>query len=509
MPGGLALESTSQCDDGNLTEGDGCSPTCGIEPGFVCQQRNQSQGNQISVCILETDATLKISSKSLVPFTYELEFNRKTNLNKDIMNFNYRLKLDNGESSENHIPVSFILYIKSQDFFLLEIDGFQFDKSYSGKLYFESFSENRILQGGPETVGIIDEESMPVSLEGVKVDFEFDYDAFRSKESLKATVDSIDKITGNSFMQTTILLLSLNPLMFSFSANILNRFIYFRGLKTIIPSNLNSMFAIIGSSWGVKSGKTDYEDNSGNVEKKGMDKWFNIEASDQDPPLKFKEMKFTDIYIKSALPIILTNFALYLVVLLIILINKSLQESEVDRLKRVAKMKAKDAALQLETPKFKKTVMKTFQFAELHFKWNAMIRTNLLIYQNFTLGLFLNLAKGYKATDKAFLKVSFVLSVISLLVIYCNGYILYYIVEKEYQSKKNMLLALREKRELIAQQGQGKAPKIKVFKKKEVDTIDDDLNSSVMELKRGQSKGKKVSVKNRKKLKKIASAQKT
>lgn len=55
-------------------------------------------------------------------------------------------------------------------------------------------------------------------------------------------------------------------------------------------------------------------------------------------------MKFTDIYIKSALPIILINFILYLVVLLIILINKSLQESEVERLKKVAQMKAKDAA---------------------------------------------------------------------------------------------------------------------------------------------------------------------
>ena len=83
--------------------------------------------------------------------------------------------------------------------------------------------------------------------------------------------------------------------------------------------------------------------------------------------------------------------------------------------------------------------MKTFQFAEKHFKWNAMIRTNLLIYQNFTLGLFLNIAKGYKSTDKAFIKVSFVLSAISILIIYSNGYILYYIVEKIFKKNKNKL----------------------------------------------------------------------
>jgi hypothetical protein len=255
---------------------------------------------------------------------------------------------------------------------------------------------------------------------------------------------------GNPATQTAIFLASLNPMMFSFSANILNRFVYFRGLKTTIPSNLDNFFAILGSSWGVKSGKTDYSDNNAEKKKTFLDKTLGIESSDQNPPIKFKEMKYTDIYIKSALPIILINFSLYLVVLLIILINKSLQESEVERLKKVAQLKAKDAATQMETPKLKKTIMKTFQFAELHFKWNAMIRTNLLIYQNFTLGLFLNIAKGYRQSDRALLKVSFVLSAISILVVYANGYILYYIVEKYFSKNKKMLFALKEKTELLA-----------------------------------------------------------
>lgn len=142
-------------------------------------------------------------------------------------------------------------------------------------------------------------------------------------------------------------------------------------------------------------------------------------------------------------------------------------------------MKAKDAATQMETPKFKKTMMKTFQFAEIHFKWNAMIRTNLLIYQKFTLGLFLNIAKGYRQDDKAVLKVSFVLSAFSLLIVYSNGYILYYIVEKYFNSNKKMLFALKEKRELLAQrQLENSSKKKKVV---EHDTVDAD--DSVMELK--------------------------
>jgi hypothetical protein len=286
---------------------------------------------------------------------------------------------------------------------------------------------------------------------------------------------------GNPATQSAIFLISLNPMMFSFSANILNRFVYFRGLKCTIPLNLDSMFSILGSSWGVRSGKTDYDDNNKNKKKGFLDSVLGIENKDQNPPLKFKEMRYTDIYIKSALPIILINFSLYLVVLLIILINKSLQESEVERLKKVAQLKAKDAAEKMETPKFKKTMMKTFQFAERHFKWNAMIRTNLLIYQNFTLGLFLNIAKGYNQNDRALLKVSFVLSMISLLIIYGNGYILYYIVEKYFKKNKKALLAYREKQNQLAINGA--TPGAKKKKEQIVETIDGD--SSMLDLKTG------------------------
>ncbi len=306
---------------------------------------------------------------------------------------------------------------------------------------------------------------------------------------MKQTVNSIESVTGNSLAQTAIFLASLNPMMFSFSANILNRFVYFRGLRCAVPDNLNSMLAIMGSSWGVKSGKTNYEDNSPEKKRTFLDKLLGIQHTDQNPPFKFKEMKFTDIYIKSALPIILINFTLYLVVLMIIMINKSLQESEVERLKKVALMKARDAAQNMETPKLKKTIMKTFQFAEMHFKWNAMIRTNLLIYQNFTLGLFLNIAKGYRQNDKALLKVSFVLSSLSVLVIYSNGYVLYYIVEKYYKSNKKLLQSLKEKKELMAQRMAEGSSK-KKNKISENDTVD--MDDSVMELKgRNSSKNKK------------------
>ena len=161
-------------------------------------------------------------------------------------------------------------------------------------------------------------------------------------------------------------------------------------------------------------------------------------------------------------------------------------------------MKAKDAAQNMETPKLKKTLMKTFQFAEMHFKWNAMIRTNLLIYQNFTLGLFLNVAKGYRQNDRALLKVSFVLSMISILAIYSNGYILYYIVEKYFKTNKKMLIALREKRALLASRQTDGSSK-KKNKVHDNDTIDAD--DSVMELRSGSSGSKNKRGKKQKQIK--------
>lgn len=278
-----------------------------------------------------------------------MNFSRYTNINKSILANNYRLVLRLSSSTPDssavngELQVSYSLFTKTLKNFILEIDGNQFKNSVKGVLLFKLFTvdlsaqpSNRVIQD-VELDQIKDEDSMPVELEGPNVEFDFDYDEFHGDKDLKATVDSIDKIMGNPVTQTAIFLVSLNPLMFSFSANILNRFVYFRGLEAEAPANLTAMFAICGSGWGLKTGKTKYDQSRKEEEELStLDKMLNIRGADQDPPLKFKVMKFTDIYIKSALPIILINFSLYLVVLLIILLNKSLGESEIERLKKIA-----------------------------------------------------------------------------------------------------------------------------------------------------------------------------
>jgi len=110
-----------------------------------------------------------------------------------------------------------------------------------------------------------------------------------------------------------------------------------------------------------------------------------------------------------------------------------------------------------------------------------MIRTNLLIYQKFTVGLFLNLAKGYRQEDKALLKVSFVLSLLSLLIIYGNAYILYYIVEREYKKNKKVLMQLKDKENTLALRQSENSNKKKNKVQQEHLTADQD--DSIMELK--------------------------
>jgi hypothetical protein len=107
-----------------------------------------------------------------------------------------------------------------------------------------------------------------------------------------------------------------------------------------------------------------------------------------------------------------------------------IKQSEFDRLKELAKDKSKEAANKIHMSKCKMVLSKTLQFAESHFRWNGFLRTNLLIYQNLTIGLFLNIAKGWNQDSKAVLKISFILTIISLALLYMNGYVFHHIVQK-------------------------------------------------------------------------------
>jgi hypothetical protein len=48
-------------------------------------------------------------------------------------------------------------------------------------------------------------------------------------------------------------------MMFSFTANILNKFVYYRGLRTEVPRNMNNVFLLVGNGWEIQSSSADYD----------------------------------------------------------------------------------------------------------------------------------------------------------------------------------------------------------------------------------------------------------
>lgn len=190
---------------------------------------------------------------------------------------------------------------------------------------------------------------------------------------------------NNFFIQLLIYVLRMQNFIFSFSVNIFNKLLYFRCLKTVIPLNLSAIYDIMGIGLDVKSSPTDYS-NPENYQATGLDKLFGIELTDQNPPEPFKNLLLTDIYIKSALPILLINCGVYIFVLILALIHKNLKMGEVKRLEKIAEDQKQSKNLagkeltEVQTSACKRALIKTFALAEKHFKWSVMIKMNLLIY---------------------------------------------------------------------------------------------------------------------------------
>jgi len=98
-------------------------------------------------------------------------------------------------------------------------------------------------------------------------------------------------------------------------------------------------------------------------------------------------------------------------------------------------MDADKGTANLGMSRCKYTMAKTFEAAEYHFRWNGLIKGNLLVYQNFTLGIFLNIIKGWDKDSRPVIKISYIFSWLSLVLVYFNGYLFYLIVER-YTSEK-------------------------------------------------------------------------
>lgn len=295
--------------------------------------------------------------------------------------------MESGSGASVGTRVGYKLEVKTQKLVNIILDGETFSADFKGQLYFqrikkEESSSLRLLQIVEE---LSDSNGMPIDLESQSFGVDFNYADYQWEMGIKKMISNISKFMNNFLIQLVIYVLRMQSFIFSFSVNIFNKLLYFRCLRTVIPLNLSAIYDIMGIGLDVKSSPTDYS-NPENYQATGMDKIFGIELTDQNPPEQFKNLYLTDIYIKSALPILLINCGVYIFVLILSLINKNLKMGEVQRLERIAaeqkdnkNVKGKELA-EVQTSACKRAIIKTFALAEKHFKWSVMIKMNLLIY---------------------------------------------------------------------------------------------------------------------------------
>lgn len=87
-------------------------------------------------------------------------------------------------------------------------------------------------------------------------------------------------MTGNGASQILLIGLSMNPLMFSFTANVMQRMVYFRSLDTELPLNLDGFFKITGSGWSIRTGDTSYKKGDPESERGLLDKIYGLDKKD-------------------------------------------------------------------------------------------------------------------------------------------------------------------------------------------------------------------------------------
>lgn len=181
--------------------------------------------------------------------------------------------------------LSFSLANESADEYRFNILGAQFTESLQGTLEVVRYQQleetplSRLMQESNQNK-ILDSEGMEIDLSGLSQDLLFDKDKYESQQKIDNISGTLDKVTGNSFSQILMIGLSMNPLMFGFTANVMQRMVYFRSLRSELPTNLDGFFKITGSGWSIRTGDTDYKNSTETNQKGLLDNMFGLEKQD-------------------------------------------------------------------------------------------------------------------------------------------------------------------------------------------------------------------------------------
>jgi cysteine-rich repeat protein len=107
LSGGLELDPSQECDDGNTESGEGCNGVCTIEQGFVCSPESAGIGSAFdrSKCYKKTTGQFSFDKESLIPLMYNMKFTKRVFMNQDNLLNNYKVVIvqEKPEDLELHL----------------------------------------------------------------------------------------------------------------------------------------------------------------------------------------------------------------------------------------------------------------------------------------------------------------------------------------------------------------------------------------------------------------------
>jgi cysteine-rich repeat protein len=320
----LGSHDSSECDDGNIINGDGCSSECIVEDNWVCKRGDQSTP--------KNEKPYKSNADRCDPLlTYQFKINTEisTGNPKLDMSFNddvcitpeiffkiyepYCMKVDERTGKGVSILEFEIEEITLCKKYLIE---YVLKDNYSGELGFRYTSReihNREVRRVENY--IYDAKDNIVDFTKFHTRIYFDNSELEAKKKLEALMKKVERLQRLFAGPIFFAIMAIGPLA-EFVANVLQKLIFLQTLNIQVPFKV-SMFISIAADLGKTPSPIDEtqggDDLDAGIYASSFDKMLNITISDSAVPSKFADQKMSRLFIKNGASPCFSLIIVYLV----------------------------------------------------------------------------------------------------------------------------------------------------------------------------------------------------
>lgn len=439
-------DSKSQCDDGNLKPGDGCSSECEIERGFTCSREFNFKAENIDVrdlCQQKTIGRLELNTTVQAKVIINLYFSLGVEINplriESYYNLNYTSKNSNTTlllyEAEKISRTKYTLTIKNE----ILIDS---TEDYIGRI---SLTVNRELK---DEELIKDINGFVVDMSQLSTDFNISIEKLRSEIKMKGIENWTKRFMSSIIVQVVIAILILNPLIYDIAVNLLQKLIYYRVLWIETPVILNNFLALVSSTLDFNPVKTDLNE-ANKLKVSIIDEALGISLLDLETISEFQKIGMTQLYIKSGFIFLIIGGCIYVVAMAVETIYSRMTTLFIHK---------KTGAIKSVWRRNQRIYQEVLEFLADNLIWKRVILWILGIFPKLTISIFLNLRGARMAKPITF--ISFCLANISLILIaimtiilinISNWYLNQTEQKKESRNDLNFLAAFRSDNQFAKQ----------------------------------------------------------